>query len=116
MTRNAPPSIPGTPVFTGVQAVRGYALNHLCYSLNDAANRATFKDDPMAYCARYNLTPEQTEAVRSLNVLAMIAAGGNVYYLAKLAGVYGLGVQDIGAQQTGVSLEEFKQKLLEAAH
>ena len=41
----------------------------------------------------------------------MIAAGGNVYYLAKLAGIFGLNVQDIGAQQTGVSVEEFKEKL-----
>jgi protocatechuate 4,5-dioxygenase alpha chain len=109
-------SIPGTPIFTGALAMRGYALNRLCYSLNDAANRAAFKADPAAYCARYELTPEQTEAVLSLDMLRMIAAGGSVYYLAKLAGVYGLGVQDIGAQQTGVSLEAFKQKPLEAAH
>ena len=32
----------------------------------------------------------------------MIEAGGNVYYLAKLAGIFGLNVQDIGAQQTGM--------------
>jgi protocatechuate 4,5-dioxygenase alpha chain len=37
--------------------------------------------------------------------------GGNVYYLAKLAGIFGLGVQDIGAQQTGVSVAEFRAKL-----
>ena len=41
----------------------------------------------------------------------MIEAGGNVYYLAKLAGALGLNVQDIGAQQTGMSLEAFKAKL-----
>jgi protocatechuate 4,5-dioxygenase alpha chain len=48
-------------------------------------------------------------------VLAMIAAGGNVYYLAKLAGIFGLNVQDLGAQQTGLSVEEFKRKLLAQA-
>jgi len=47
-------------------------------------------------------------------VLKMIEAGGNAYYLAKLAGILGLGVQDIGAQQTGMSVEAFKQKLLDA--
>ena len=41
----------------------------------------------------------------------MIEAGGNVYYLAKLAGIFGLNVQDIGAQQTGMSVEAFKEKL-----
>jgi protocatechuate 4,5-dioxygenase alpha chain len=45
----------------------------------------------------------------------MIEAGGNVYYLAKLAGIFGLNVQDIGAQQTGTSVDEFKAKLVAAA-
>ena len=33
----------------------------------------------------------------------LIAAGGNVYYLAKFAGIFGLNVQGIGAQQTGMN-------------
>ena len=41
----------------------------------------------------------------------LIEAGGNVYYLAKFAGIFGLDVQDIGAQQTGMSVDEFKAKL-----
>ena len=40
--------------------------------------------------------------MRDRNVLELIAAGGNVYYLAKFAGIFGLNVQDIGAQQTGM--------------
>ncbi len=44
----------------------------------------------------------------------MIVAGGNIYYLAKLAGIFGLNVQDVGAQQTGMSLDAFKAKLLRA--
>jgi protocatechuate 4,5-dioxygenase alpha chain len=47
-------------------------------------------------------------------VLDLIAAGGNVYYLAKLAGIFGLDVQDIGAQQTGMSVEAFKARLTAA--
>ena len=47
-------------------------------------------------------------------MLAMIEAGGNVYYLAKLAGIFGLNVQDIGAQQTGMTVEAFKTKLQQA--
>ena len=73
-----------------------------------------FLEDEDAYCAKYGLTKEQKEAVESRNVLKMIAAGGNVYYLAKLAGIFGLNVQDLGAQQTGMSVEEFKAKLVEA--
>ena len=50
----------------------------------------------------------------SRNVLQLIAAGGNIYYLAKLAGIFHLNVQDLGAQQTGLSLSEFKAKLAAA--
>jgi hypothetical protein len=47
-------------------------------------------------------------------VLQLIAAGGNAYYLAKFAGIFGLDMQDIGAQQTGMTKDEFKAKLLAA--
>jgi protocatechuate 4,5-dioxygenase, alpha chain len=106
--------IEGTPIFDGEQAQKGYALNKMCYSFNEAGNREAFLADEDAYCARYGLNAEQREAVRKRDVLAMIAAGGNIYYLAKLAGIFGLGVQDIGAQQTGMSVEAFKAKLAAA--
>jgi len=107
-------SIWGTTVFDGQQAMKGYALNKMCYSFNDAANRATFLRDEAAYCRRFGLTDEQRRAVARRDVLAMIAAGGNIYYLAKLAGIFGLNVQDVGAQQTGLTVEEFKARLLAA--
>ena len=44
-------------------------------------------------------------------MLELLAAGGNVYYLAKFAGILGLDVQDLGAQQTGMSKDAFKAKL-----
>jgi protocatechuate 4,5-dioxygenase, alpha chain len=104
----------GTTIFDGAAARRGYALNKMCFSFNDAANRAAFLQDEDAYCRRYALDDEQREAVRRRDVLAMIAAGGNIYYLAKLAGIFGLNVQDVGAQQTGVSVDEFRARLLAA--
>lgn len=106
--------IAGTTLFDGDQAQKGYALNRMCFSLNEAANRAAFAADEEAYFDRYGLDEPQRQAVRARNVLALIAAGGNIYYLAKLAGVFGLNVQDIGAQQTGMSVEAFKARLLAA--
>ena len=61
---------------------------------------------------RFALNDQQREAVRQRDVPAMIEAGGNVYYLAKLAGILGLNVQDLGALQTGMSIEAFKAALL----
>lgn len=110
MTTTSQP-VPGTTIFDGDQAQKGYALNKMCMSFNDAAGRAEFLRDEDAYCARYGLTPAQRDAVRHRNVLELIAAGGNIYYLAKFAGIFGLDVQDIGAQQTGVSKAEFKARL-----
>ena len=107
--------IPGTPIFGGSEASRGYALNAMCYSFNDPANREAFRQNEARYCERYGLDAEQRRAVSNRDVLAMIAAGGNIYYLAKLAGIFGLNVQDVGAQQTGMTVEQFRQKLLAAA-
>ena len=106
--------IPGTTLFDGAQARKGYALNKMCFSFNEAANRAAFLADEEGYCAKYGLDGPQREAIRSRRVLDLIAAGGNVYYLAKFAGIFGLDVQDIGAQQTGMSKDAFKAML--AAH
>jgi protocatechuate 4,5-dioxygenase alpha chain len=113
MAPSAPP-IPGTLLFDGALAEKGYALNRMCYSFNEARNRDEFRRDEDAYCAKFDLTPEQREAVRRRDVLAMLEAGGNVYYLAKLAGILGLNVQDLGAQQTGLSVAEFKARLVAA--
>jgi protocatechuate 4,5-dioxygenase alpha chain len=108
--------IPGTTVFDGNQARKGYALNKMCYSFNSEANRQEFRLDEDAYCRKYGLSTQQREALRSRNVLALIEAGGNAYYLAKFAGIFGLDMQDIGAQQTGTTKEEFKRKLVQAGH
>jgi protocatechuate 4,5-dioxygenase alpha chain len=105
-------TISGTPLFDGEAAQKGLALNAMCYSFNDAAGRAAFLADEEAYMDRFALSPEQREAVRRRDVPAMIKAGGNVYYLAKLAGIFGLNVQDLGALQTGMPLEDFKAALL----
>lgn len=109
--RQVKDDIPGTTLFDGRAAREGYALNKMCYSFNDAANRAAFKADEDAYCSRYGLNEKQRDAIRNRNVLQLLAAGGNAYYLAKFAGIFGLDMQDIGAQQTGMTKDQFKAKL-----
>ena len=106
--------IPGTPIFDGTMAAKGYALNRMCYSFNSAANRAEFQQDEDAYMRKYGLGDEHRAAIASRNVLQLLAAGGNIYYLAKFAGILGLDVQDIGAQQTGMTKDAFKAMLAAA--
>lgn len=115
LTREGKREIAGTLVFDGDLAKSGYAINAMCYSFNKAENRARFVEDEEAYMEEFGLSEEQRQAVRKRDVLAMLAAGGNVYYLAKLAGILGLNVQDLGALQTGMSLQEFKANLMSHA-
>ncbi|EYC51121.1 protocatechuate 3,4-dioxygenase [Hylemonella gracilis str. Niagara R] len=114
-TATAQPSIPGTVLFDGEQARKGYALNKMCYSFNAAENRQAFMADEEGYMQRHGLNAQQSQAIRERDVLGLLAAGGNIYYLAKFAGILKLDVQDLGALQTGMSKEAFKAKLRDAA-
>jgi len=105
-------NIPGTIIFDGTQAVKGYGLNKMCWSFNQAANREKFLRDEDAYCRKFDLNDAQRQAVRSRDILALVEEGGNINYVAKFAGIFGWNVQDIGAQQTGMTVDEFKAKLL----
>lgn len=105
--------IPGTTLFDGEQAKKGYALNRMCFSFNSADNRAAFKADEEGYMRQYALGAEQADAIRKRDVLRLLEVGGNVYYLAKFAGILGLDVQDLGAAQTGMTKEAFKARLVQ---
>jgi protocatechuate 4,5-dioxygenase alpha chain len=43
------PQIPGTVIFDGEQAMKGYALNKMCYSASTKANRDAFLADEEGY-------------------------------------------------------------------
>ena len=109
-----PAPIPGTNPFDGEYAKRGYALNKMCFSFNSADNRAAFLQDEEAYMRQYGLSDSQKAAIRSKQVLQLLEEGGNAYYLAKFAGIFKLDMQDIGAQQRGMSKDEFRAMLVAA--
>ncbi len=106
--------IPGTPLFDKDASRRGYSINRMCFSFNHGANREEFKTDPVAYCQRYGLSDEVIELVKAADVLGLVKAGGSIYYLAKLAGILGWDIQDVGAQQTGMTKDEFQAMLVAA--
>lgn len=107
-------SIPGTIIFDGAEAKKGYGLNKMCFSFNDECNRKAFVEDEDAYCRRFALTDAQRGAVTRRDVLALLELGAHPYYLAKFAGIFHLDAQDLGALQTGLSKDEFKARLVEA--
>jgi protocatechuate 4,5-dioxygenase, alpha chain len=106
--------IPGTIIFNGTRAIKGYPLNKMCFSFNSAENRDAYRRDEDAYCDKFELTDQQRQALKHRNVRELLEAGGNIYYLAKWAGIFGMNVQQIGAQQRGMTEEEFKEMLVRA--
>jgi protocatechuate 4,5-dioxygenase alpha chain len=109
-----PSPIPGTILFDGQQAMKGYALNKMCFSFNSAENREAYRRDEDGYCDKFGITEEQRLALKHRDVLELLEAGANIYYLAKWAGIFGMNVQQIGAQQRHMTEEEFKQLLVHA--
>lgn len=107
--------IPGTYVFNGERATMGYPLNKMCFSLNSEENREELRKSPRAYCEKFGCSEEQIKAVEDLDFLQMLRLGANIYYLAKLGTAYDLDVQDAGAQMTGLTVEEFKERLRKGA-
>src|SRR5688500_1694597 len=101
-------SIPGTTIFDADQARKGYHLNQFCMSLMKAENRARFKADERAYLDAWPMTEEQKQAVLARDLNRAIAAGGNIYFLAKLGATDGKTFQQIAASMTGMSEEEYR--------
>ena len=104
--------IPGTTIFDADQARRGYQLNMFCMSLMKPDNRALFKADERAYLDRWPLTDEQKQAVLARDYNRMIAAGGNIYYLAKIFSSDGKSFQFAAASMTGMTQEAYAQMML----
>jgi protocatechuate 4,5-dioxygenase alpha subunit len=104
--------IPGTTVFTGAQARRGFSLNQFCMSLMQEANRARFRADEDAYLDEWKLTEAQKAAVKARDYNEMIEHGGNIYFLAKIGATDGLSVQHIVGTMTGMSADEYRDMML----
>ena len=104
--------IPGTTVFDADQSRRGYPLNSFCMSLMKADNRARFKADERCYLDEWPMSAEQKQAVLARDYNRMIAAGGNIYFLAKIFSTDGLSFQYAAATMTGMSQQEYAQMML----
>lgn len=105
--------IQGTYVFDGEHHRKGYALNMMCMSLNDPANRAEFGADEPAYLDKYDVTPAQRTAVLERDWLEMLRLGGNIYYTFKLAILDGRSMQYVGGKMSGVTEGDFRQMMID---
>ena len=105
--------VPGTTIFDAEQARKGYWLNQFCMSLMSSENRERFKSDERAYLDEWDMTEAQKQAVLDRDYNAMIAQGGNIYFLAKIFSSDGLSFQFAAATMTGMTQEEYAQMMLD---
>jgi protocatechuate 4,5-dioxygenase alpha chain len=104
--------IPGTTVFTAQRSHQGFQLNQFCMSLMKPENRERFKSDESSYLDEWSLTKEQKQAVLDRDYNAMIANGGNIYFLAKIFASDGISFQTAAASMTDMSAEEYAAMML----
>jgi protocatechuate 4,5-dioxygenase, alpha chain len=104
--------IPGTTVFDAEQSRKGYHLNQFCMSLMKAANRERFKADERAYLDEWPMTEEQKQGVLTRDLNRCIAAGGNIYFLAKIGATLGKSFQQMAGSMTGMSEEEYREMMI----
>jgi protocatechuate 4,5-dioxygenase alpha chain len=104
--------VPGTTIFDAEQSRKGYALNQFCMSLMKADNRERFKANQRAYVDEWPMTEEQKQAVLTVDLNRAIAAGGNIYFLAKLGATHGKSFQQMAGSMTGMTEIEYRDMMI----
>jgi protocatechuate 4,5-dioxygenase alpha chain len=105
--------IPGTFVFDAERSRQGIGINMFCMSLMKDENRKAFKANEAEYLKKFNLTPEQTEAVLKRDYNRMLELGGNIYFTAKLGATDGHSFQHLAAVMTGNSQDAYAKMMIE---
>jgi protocatechuate 4,5-dioxygenase, alpha chain len=104
--------IPGTFVFDAERSREGFGINMFCMSLMKDENRKAFKANEAEYLKKFNLTPQQTEAVLKRDYNRMLELGANIYFTAKLGATDGHSFQHLAALMTGNTQEGYAKMML----
>src|SRR6476620_5581119 len=104
--------IPGTFVFDAERSRQGFGINMFCMSLMKDENRKAFKADEAGYLKKFNLTPEQTQAILKRDYNRMLELGGNIYFTAKLGATDGHSFRHLAATMTGSTQEDYAEMML----
>ena len=104
--------VPGTTIFDAEQSRKGFQLNQFCMSLMKAENRKRFKANERAYLDEWPMNEEQKQGVLTRDLNRCIAAGGNIYFLAKIGATDGKSFQYMAASMTGMTQEAYAAMML----
>ena len=104
--------IPGTFVFDAARSREGFGINMFCMSLMKDDNRKAFKANEAEYLKKFNLTPEQADAILKRDYNRMLELGGNIYFTAKLGATDGHSFQHLAATMTGSSQQDYADMMI----
>src|SRR2546421_12392445 len=75
-------------------------------------NRKASKANEPESLRKFNLTPEQTDAVLKRDYNRMLELGGNIYFTAKLGATDGHSFRHLAATMTGSTQEDYAAMML----
>jgi protocatechuate 4,5-dioxygenase alpha subunit len=104
--------IPGTTIFDGDMARKGYWVNQFCMSLVKPDNRARFLADEATYLDEWQITAEQRTAVLKRDYNTLLSLGGNVYFFSKLFFTDEKSFEACAAQMAGMSQPDYRAMMI----
>lgn len=102
---------PNSYIFTVGQCTESYRLNQFAIGLKRPEERERFLSDERAAMAAYGLGPEEMDLISDRDWTGLIARGGHVLAIVKIA--YSLGVlhHEVGAHMCGTDYVELRERL-----
>jgi protocatechuate 4,5-dioxygenase alpha chain len=97
---------PASFVYTGPMSTRGRNINRFSLSLKIPDNRKSFLADPDAYMTRFNLSDAEKALVRARDWSGLLAAGGHLQAILKIAATLGQNLWHIGAHNAEIPVDE----------
>jgi protocatechuate 4,5-dioxygenase, alpha chain len=97
---------PGTYIYTGEMASKGYKLTKFGLSLRKPANREKFLADEAGYMREAGLSEEELAMVLKRDWTGLIEAGGHLQAMLKVAATVGQNLWHIGAHNAGMEVQE----------
>ncbi|MEW5420880.1 protocatechuate 3,4-dioxygenase [Amorphus sp. 3PC139-8] len=97
---------PGTFLYTGEMATKGYNLTRFGLSLRRPDNRKAFLADEEGYMRGAGLSDTEIALVLARDWTGLIEAGGHLQSMLKVAATVGENLWHIGAHNAGMTADE----------
>jgi len=102
-----PAHIPGVVRYRGELAQGALRLNRFLVHISRREHREAYLADESAAMTQWGLTAEEKELIRRRDYAGLLAAGVNIYAIAKAGYVFDATLLEIGARMRGESVQQF---------